>query len=111
MIKSNSMLVAALLTALLILLSGCNDDKKIEETQRHKHDQETAKARFEQWAYVAKQKNISSTETVRLLIIPDPEGLEFMDTKCLIYTHQEFKQSTMICPDADKDAIAETPDY
>ena len=66
-----------------------------------------AKQRFDEWAYVAKEKQIAPGETVRLIIIPDPMGFDFMDTKCLIYTHREFRQSSMICPDATKENIAE----
>ena len=63
--------------------------------------------RFKDWAYVAKEKEIRPGETVKLVIVPHPWGGEFMDTKCLIYTNQEFKQASMICPDADKEFIAE----
>lgn len=77
------------------------------EKQRQRH--ETRKAedsqRFREWAYVAKEKQIAPGEMVRMVIIPSPLGHDLFDTKCLIYTHQEFRTSSMICPDADKNAI------
>lgn len=63
--------------------------------------------RFKDWAYVAKEKEISPNETVKLIIIPSPYGIPVMDTKCLIYTNQEFKTSSMICPNAEQNNIEE----
>lgn len=62
--------------------------------------------RFRDWAFVAKEKQIAPGETVRLVVIPSPLGHEMFDTKCLIYTHQEFRVSSMICPDANQNDIA-----
>lgn len=70
-------------------------EKTIEENAR----------RFKDWAYIAKEKELRPGETVKLVIIPHPWGGEFMDTKCLIYTHNEYKQASMICPDADRHNI------
>jgi hypothetical protein len=82
------------------------------EKQRQKR--ETTRAadskRFEQWAYIAKEKEIAPGETIKLAVIPSATGIDFLDTKCLIYTHREFKTSSMICPDArqgDIDTAAE----
>ena len=62
--------------------------------------------RFNDWAYVAKDKEIGPGERIKLVIVPHPWG-DFFDTKCLIYTNDEFKQSSMICPDASRDNIKE----
>jgi hypothetical protein len=60
--------------------------------------------RFKDWAYIAKEKEIAPGETVRLVVIPSAMG-EPMDTKCFLYTHREFRTSSMICPDADRNFI------
>jgi hypothetical protein len=73
-------------------------------TERQAEDSQ----RFKDWAYVAKEKQITPGETIKLVIIPGPLGYDLFDTKCLIYTHQEFKTSSMVCPDADKDNIRES---
>ncbi len=75
--------------------------------QRHTAALEENAKRFKDWAYVAREKEISPGETIKLVIVPHPWGGEFMDTKCLIYTNQEFKQASMICPDADRNYIAD----
>lgn len=79
--------------------------KERRQVQRTTVDADTK--RFLEWAYVAKDKEIKPGERIRLVIVPSPWG-EYFDTKCLIYTNDEFKQSSMICPDADKDYIKES---
>lgn len=82
-------------------------DKPAEaEHNAEKSIAEEAKC-FADWAYVAKEKEIAPGETVKLVIVQHPWGGEFMDTKCLIYTHHEFRQSSMVCPDADRNNIEE----
>lgn len=66
-----------------------------------------AKQRYYDWAYVAKEKELAPGETLRMVVIPNSLG-EFFDTRCLIYTHREFKTSSMICPDADQSDLAES---
>ena len=61
--------------------------------------------RFKDWAYVAREKVIAPGETIKLVVIPDSTGL--FSTKCFVYTHSEFKTSSMICPDAKQDYIEE----
>lgn len=77
------------------------------ERQRQKQEARMAERsqRFTEWARVAKEKEISPGETIKLVVIPHPTGVEFMDTKCLIYTHREYKTSSMICPDAKQSDI------
>lgn len=60
--------------------------------------------RLEDWAYVAKKKEVAPGETVKLVVIPSSIA-DALDTKCLIYTNQEFRQSSIICPDAKADFI------
>lgn len=61
--------------------------------------------RFKDWAYVAKEKDIAPGETIKLVVIPDSTGI--FSTKCFVYTHREFKTSSMICPDAKQNEIEE----
>lgn len=79
--------------------------KERRQSQRSAADIDTK--RFQEWAYVAKDKEIKPGEHLKLVIVPSPWG-EYFDTKCLIYTHDEFKQTSMICPDADKEFIQES---
>ncbi|MDO8787783.1 MAG: hypothetical protein Q7J42_06905 [Sulfuritalea sp.] len=76
-----------------------------KQRQRYVGQQAEASQRFKDWAYVAREKEVAPGETVKLVVIPHPTGIEFMDTKCLIYTHREFKTSAMICPDAKQSDI------
>lgn len=78
-------------------------EKKRQRTEAHRVE---SSQRFQQWAYIAKEKEVAPGETVKLVIVPNPYG-ESLDTKCLIYTHHEFKTSSMICPDAVRDFIEE----
>jgi len=57
-----------------------------------------AAARFNKWAYVEKEKEISPGETLRLVRIPSKDGFEYADTKCLVYTSSEFKSVFFSCP-------------
>ncbi len=77
-----------------------------KERQRLKEIRAGQSQRFQQWAYVAKEKEIAPGETVKLVIVPSPYD-EALDTKCLIYTHREFRTSSMICPDASREFIEE----
>jgi len=89
----------------VISLAACGAGDKAEKDKQHSERRAAAKTRFEQWAYVAKEKQIAPGETIKLVIIPDPLGLDILDTKCLIYTNAEYKQSSMICPNADQDSL------
>lgn len=90
----------------MFALIGCNKEHAENAVQRqHRTEDAAAKQRFDKWAYVAKEKEIAPGETVRLLIIPGQYGDDSSDTKCIIYTHQDFKQSNMICPDASKEDL------
>ena len=97
-----------LLPASLVMLTSaclvsCGKEQPTRDSAYQIHKAEREK-RLNDWAYIAKDKQVSPHENVKLLIIPGQYG---DDTKCLIYTHAEYKQSTMICPDADRDAISD----
>lgn len=76
-----------------------------KQRQRYAKHQAEASQRFTDWAYVAREKEVAPGETVKLVIIQHSTGLDMLDTKCLIYTHREFRTSSMICPDARQDDI------
>lgn len=79
------------------------------EKQRQRYVERKAESsqRFNDWAYVAKQKEVAPGEDIKLVVIPNASGVEFLDTKCLIYTNKEFKTSSMICPDAERSNLSE----
>lgn len=79
------------------------------EKQRLRHTEHRADAaqRFKDWAYVAKEKEVAPGEFVKLVVIPSAYGVDFLDIKCLVYSHREYKTSSMICPDADRSQLAE----
>lgn len=85
-----------ILCVALGLLSGCNQAEKAAAKESQQIRREAEKTRIEQWAYIAKEKQVSATEHIKLLVIPTELG-EFFDTKCLIYTNSEYKQSHMSC--------------
>lgn len=82
-------------------------DKPAKSENRAEKTRAENTQRFKDWAYVAKEKEIRPGEMVKLVIVPGPFGGEYGDTKCLIYTHTEFRQSSMICPGADSYNIKE----
>lgn len=81
--------------------------ESVEKAQRATKTQH-AKQRFNNWAYIAKEKEISPGETIKLVIIPSTYDDDFSDTKCFVYTHKEYRTSSMLCPDAKQDDIEET---
>src|SRR5258708_5252878 len=77
-----------------------------KEQQRHAERRAISAQRFKDWAYVAREKEIAPGETIKLIVFPDKTGM--ISTKCFVYTHREFKTSSMICPDAKQDDIEES---
>ena len=77
-----------------------------KEQQRFAERKAKSSQRFKDWAYVAKEKDIAPGETIKLVVIPDSTGI--ISTKCFVYTHREFKTSSMICPDAKQSEIEES---
>jgi hypothetical protein len=99
----------ATIVCTLLLLAGCNKAPPVKEQQGAATADylEKSKARFNQWAYIAKEKQIAPGETLKLVIIPDALGFEILDTKCLLYSNSEYKQISMICPGATQESIKE----
>ena len=67
------------------------------EEKRQVKQKAEASQRFNDWAYVAKEKEVAAGETIKLVIVPSRSGMPYLDAKCLIYTHREFKASSMHC--------------
>ena len=84
----------------ILLLSACDNAEKEASEQRREEAKQADQARLAQWAYIAKEKQVTATETVKLLIIPSKLG-KYFDTKCYIYSNAEYKQSNMVCGKPD----------
>lgn len=56
-------------------------------------------------AYMTSEKEIAPGQFIGIVAIPHSSGIDFLDTKCIVYTHAEFKQANMVCPDAKQDDI------
>lgn len=90
----------------IVALFGCGDNKANQEQKRTER-KAAAQHRFAQWAYVAKEKEVAPGETIKLVVIPGQLDISLLDTKCVIYTNREFKTSSMICPDANRNDLVE----
>lgn len=102
MLKEGARTVTALLVAFAVAVWAYHSFISEPEQQRQRHEDRRTEAsqRFAEWAYIAKTKDIAPGERIKLVVIPDSSGIDFLDTKCLIYTNSEFKTSSMLCPDA-----------
>lgn len=94
-------LVAALLGGSVALIAYQLFFVKPEEDRkdraRFEQAEKEAAARYEKWAYIEKEKDISSHESIKLLIVPDKNG--FQDARCLIYSNARTNTSKMMCGD------------
>lgn len=83
-----------------------NHEKEAKQKAYHVTENAAVEKRFNEWAYVAKEKAVSKTETVKLLVVPSKLGNDdLFDSKCLIYTNTEFRTSTMLCPGVTSDDL------
>jgi hypothetical protein len=102
-----SLLNASAIVVLAFMLTACADESgEKQPNSRNESTKQENKARFEKWAYVAKEKEIAPGETLKLVVIPNSDG-EFFDTKCLIYTNATTNTSTLSCPAADGMLLSE----
>lgn len=90
--------IALLGTGLVLILIG-KDEEKPQTRISKVTDQ-----RVKDGPYVSRSKEISETETVRVVVVPHPLG-EVFDTVCVIYTHREFKAAMIQCPNADPNSL------
>lgn len=89
-----------LILCAILLLTACDNTEKEAFKQRIEEERQADQARLAQWAYIAKEKHVTATETVKLLIIPSKLG-KYFDTTCYIYSNSEYKQSNMVCGKPD----------
>lgn len=87
----------------LIALVGCGKGSNTQADDRYLKQKAADKERYEKGAYVAKEKQLSPTESLRLVIVPARID-DMFDAKCLIYINTEYKVAQMQCPDLS-DAI------
>lgn len=93
-----------------VFVTYCNEkntETKLRDKERsvkYRNRDDADSRRMHEWTFIAKEKQITPTETVKLVVIPGEYG-EDSDVKCLIYTNQDFKQSTFICPGASQDDV------
>ena len=64
------------------------------------------KSRFENGAFIRKEKRLSDSEVIKYVVLPGELG-DVTDTRCLIYTNSEFKQAAFICPDVKQSDLEE----
>jgi len=83
---------------LLIAISACGKSDQTKAEREYLARKDAQKARFDNGAYISKEKQISTTETVRVVILPSKVD-DFLDVKCVLYTNAEFKVAQMQCPD------------
>lgn len=88
-----------IILCVLILLGGCGKSTSTQKDNHYLERKAADKERFEKGAYIAKEKQLSPTESLRLVIIPGKIGGDLFDTKCLIYTNTQYKTAQMQCPD------------
>ncbi len=80
-----------------ILLSACGKSESTDAEKRYTEHKKATEDRFANGAYIAKEKQLSPTETLRLVIVPSRVD-DFLDARCLIYTNAEYKVAQMQCP-------------
>ena len=96
----NEKIISAVFWAVVLVAAYMyffNEDRRAANVEAKQSSAQKVDQRMSQGAYVESEKNISHSETVRILVVPGRSSA--LDTKCLIYTHQDFKQSNMACPD------------
>jgi len=85
--------------ALVLFWMGVQEKQPTRAAERKTTEQREA------GPYVANSKQISESENVRVLVIPNPLG-EFFDVTCLIYTNKDLGVATMSCPTAHQGEIS-----
>jgi hypothetical protein len=94
-------LVAAFIGGFIVLIAYQFIIVKPEQNEKararyEQADKEIA-ARYEKWAYVEKEKDISSYESIKLIVVPDKGG--FRDARCLVYVNSKTNTSSITCGD------------
>lgn len=76
------------LVLLAVVLAGCDRPEKAQRKEKPPRE-----------VQVIQTLRINESETVRVLTVPDPllSSEPILDTRCLIYTHHEFRQAVIKC--------------
>lgn len=64
--------------------------------------------RVKEWAYVAREKALTPSEDLRMVVVPSEFGRHF-DVRCLIYRNRDVGSATFVCPEARQDQLEEGP--
>lgn len=86
-----------LLMGLLVVMAACSGSST---STIDKEASAKLVERAKRGPYIERGKDISDSETVRVLVVPHPLGA-FLDTRCYIYTNRDFRTSSMQCPGGD----------
>lgn len=98
----------AIITAAVILIAGVGT-YAIQAAQEPRQPSRAAETerRVKEWAYVAREKALSPSEDLRMVVVPSEYGRHF-DVRCLIYRNRDVGSVTFTCPDARQDQLDET---
>ena len=90
--------------ALIVIasLAGCYDTSAKKSPEEKFVEHAAVQQRVNNWAYVARTKELSPTEELSLVIVPS-QATPTADTRCLIYRNREFHTVTFTCPGAHRD--------
>lgn len=82
--------VIALALLAVVLTAGCDRAPK----------EQRAKEQMPREVHVIQTLRINESETVKVLAVPDPmlSSEPSFDTRCLIYTNQDLRQTFIKCP-------------
>lgn len=84
--------VIALIAYQFFIVKPEHDEKA---RARFEQADKEAAARYEKWAYIEKEKDISSHESIKLVVVPGKDG--FQDARCLVYANSRTNTSSITC--------------
>lgn len=95
-----------LILAISVLVVSCGKQDSTQNENRYMERKKAIQERFDKGAYVVKEKQLSPTESLRLVIVPARVD-DMFDAKCLIYINTEYKVAQMQCPDMNDSILDE----
>ena len=92
---------AAAAPQLLGLFGGDSADNGLERSAarnstRQQQLERTQQERLDHGAYVLRSKQLTETESVETIVIPEALSSEF-DTRCVVYRNSELRTSSIAC--------------
>lgn len=98
--ESNVWIAVICIVAAAIYYFGWHAPKE-EKRQLARQKQAAADLnRQQQGARLIVATEFAPGQVISTVVIPGKYGVDIFDTKCIVYTHTEFKQSNMVCPGA-----------